>query len=50
MGKVPTMNKETLSRKVTLALAEKASPGEHDYDIKDTEDAVDDILSCTKNF
>jgi hypothetical protein len=45
MGKVPTINKETLSRKVTLALAEKASSGEHDYDIKD---AVDDILSCTK--
>jgi hypothetical protein len=50
MGKVPTMNKETLSRKVTLtlSLAEKASSGEHDYDIKDVEDAVDDILSCTK--
>jgi hypothetical protein len=48
MGKVPTMNKETLSRKVTLALAEKASSGEHDFDIKDAEDAVDDILSCTK--
>jgi hypothetical protein len=48
MGKVPTMNKETLSRKVTLALAEKALSGEHDYDIKDAEDAVDDILSCTK--
>jgi hypothetical protein len=48
MGKVPVMNKETLSRKVTLALGEKASKGEHDYDIRDAEDAIDDILSCSK--
>jgi hypothetical protein len=48
MGKVPVMNKDTLSRKVTLALGEKASSGDHDYDIKDAEDAIDDILSCSK--
>jgi hypothetical protein len=48
MGKVPAMNKDTLSRKVTLALGEKASSGEHDYDIKDAEEAIDDILSCSK--
>jgi hypothetical protein len=48
MGNVPTMNKETLSRKVTLALSSKASSGEHDYDIKDAEEAIDDILSCSK--
>jgi hypothetical protein len=48
MGKVPTMNKDTLSRKVTLALGEKASSGNHDYDIKDAEDAIDDILSCSR--
>jgi hypothetical protein len=48
LGKVPVMNKDTLSRKVTLALGEKASGGEHDYDIKDAEDAIDDILSCSK--
>jgi hypothetical protein len=48
MGKVPVMNKDTLSRKVTLALGEKASGGEHDYDIRDAEDAIDDILSCSK--
>jgi hypothetical protein len=48
LGKVPVMNKETLSRKVTLALGQKASSGEHDYDIRDAEDAIDDILSCSK--
>jgi hypothetical protein len=48
IGKVPTLNKDTLSRKVTLALGEKATSGNHDYDIKDAEDAIDDILSCVK--
>jgi hypothetical protein len=48
MGNVPTMNKDTLSRKVTLALGAKASAGDQDYDIKDTEEAIDDILSITK--
>jgi hypothetical protein len=48
MGNVPTMNKDTLSRKVTIALGNKASSGTHDYDIKDAEEALDDILSCTK--
>jgi hypothetical protein len=48
LGNVPTMNKDTLSRKVTLALGSKASSGNHDYDIKDAEEAIDDILSCAK--
>jgi hypothetical protein len=48
MGKVPVMNKDSLSRKVTLALGEKATAGNHDYDIRDAEDAIDDILSCSK--
>jgi hypothetical protein len=48
MGKVPTLNKDTLSRKVTIALGQKASAGNHDYDIKDAEEAIDDILSCVK--
>jgi hypothetical protein len=48
LGKVPTMNRDTLARKVTLALSAKASAGEHDYDVKDAEDVIDDILSCTK--
>jgi hypothetical protein len=48
LGRVPTMNKETLSTKVTLALSSKASSGKHDYDIKDAEEAIDDVLSCSK--
>jgi hypothetical protein len=48
LGKVPTMNKETLSRKVTMALNSKVQAGEHDYDIKDAEEVLDDILSCSK--
>jgi hypothetical protein len=31
-----------------MALGEKASAGNHDYDIKDAEEAIDDILSCVK--
>jgi hypothetical protein len=42
------MNKETLSRKVTLDLSSRASSGEHDYNIKDAEDVIDDILSCSQ--
>ena len=30
LGPVPTMNKETLSRKVTMALSDKAKGGAHD--------------------
>jgi hypothetical protein len=42
------MNKETIAKKVTLALNTKVQGGEHDYDIKDTEEVLDDILSCSK--
>ena len=48
LGTAPTMNKDTLSRKVTMALIGKASEGKHDYHIGDAEDVIDDILSCTK--
>jgi hypothetical protein len=48
LGKAPTMNKDTLARKVTLALNTKVQSGEHDYDIKDAEEVLDDILSCCK--
>ena len=48
LGPVPTMNKETISRKVTLALSNKARSGEHDYHIGDAEDVIDDVLSCAK--
>ena len=31
LGPVPTINKDTLSRKVTVALSNKAKEGKHDY-------------------
>ena len=48
LGPVPTMNKETLSRKVTMALSDKAKGGDHDYNIDDAEETIDDVLSCSK--
>ena len=48
LGQVPTINKETLSRKVTMALSEKAKAGDHDYNINDAKDTIDDVLSCAK--
>jgi hypothetical protein len=48
MGTGPAMNKDTLSRKVTLALGKIAKEGKHDYNISDAEDVIDDILSCSK--
>ena len=48
MGPMPTINKETLSRKVTMALSEKAKTGKHDYNTADAEEAIDDVLRCTK--
>ena len=48
LGQVPTINKSTLSRKVTVALSEKAKAGNHDYNVNDAEDTIDDVLSCSK--
>jgi hypothetical protein len=48
LGKNPAMNKETLSRKVTVALGESVRSGKHDYHIGDAEEVLDDILSCSK--
>jgi hypothetical protein len=48
LGKAPTMNRDTLAKKVTLALSSKVQAGEHDYDIADAEEVLDDILSCSK--
>jgi hypothetical protein len=48
LGKAPTINKDSLARKVTLALSSKASSGKHDYNITDAEEVIDDILSCSK--
>ena len=48
LGPVPTINKDTLSRKVTVALSNKAKEGKHDYNVNDAEDTIDDVLSCSK--
>ena len=48
LGTAPTMNKESLSRKVTIALSNKCASGEHDYHIGDAEEVIDDLLSCSK--
>jgi hypothetical protein len=42
------MNKESLSRKVTESLCSTVKAGNHDYDIADAEEVLDDILSCSK--
>ena len=48
LGTAPTMNKEAIARKVTMALNAKAQSGDHDYHIGDAEEVIDDILSCSK--
>jgi hypothetical protein len=48
LGKNPVMNKESLSRKVTECLGATVKAGNHDYDIADAEEVLDDILSCSK--
>jgi hypothetical protein len=48
LGKNKVMNKDTISRKVTEALCNAANAGKHDYNIKDAEEVLDDILSCSK--
>jgi hypothetical protein len=47
LGSVPVMNRDTLARKVTLLLHDKAkSEGEYRESAKAAEEAVDDFLSC----
>jgi hypothetical protein len=48
LGTAPMMNKSSISRKVTLTLGSTVKEGNHDYDIKDAEEVLDDILSCSK--
>ena len=48
LGQVPTINKETISRKVTIALHEKAKEGAHDWALTDTAEMIDDTLSCSQ--
>jgi hypothetical protein len=51
MGTVPIINKETLARKVTIALHDKAAKCEQvrsgDITEADAEEIVDDLLTCT---
>jgi hypothetical protein len=47
LGSVPVMNRDTLARKVTLLLHDRAkSEGEYRNNPKAAEEAVDDFLSC----
>jgi hypothetical protein len=47
LGNVPVMNRDTLARKVTILLHEKArAEGEYKDNPKFAEEAVDDFLSC----
>jgi hypothetical protein len=47
LGSVPVMNRDTLARKVTLLLHDKARvEGEYKDNQKAAEEAVDDFLSC----
>jgi len=48
MGGAPIINKESISRKVTMALHGAASSGNHDWNIKDAGEMVDDVLSCSQ--
>jgi hypothetical protein len=47
LGNVPVMNQDTLARKVTILLHDKAkSEGEYHDNPRSAEEAVDDFLSC----
>jgi hypothetical protein len=48
MGEVPTINKETLARKLTIDLHRKAKAGaeDNDYTVKQVEEMTDDLLTC----
>jgi hypothetical protein len=48
LGTSQMMNKDSISRKVTMTLGDIVKKGEHDYHIGDAEDVIDDILSCSK--
>ena len=48
LGNAPTINKETISKKVTMALHEKGREGEHDWALQDAADMLDDVLSCSQ--
>ena len=48
LGAAPTLNKETISRKVTVALHNKVQDGNHDWALNDAAHMLDDVLSCSQ--
>jgi hypothetical protein len=51
MGKVPLLNKETMSKRATLALtAMAAAKEEHNFPSPEAVEAIDDVLSITKKM
>ena len=48
LGPSPTLNKETISRKVTVALHEKGKEGNHNWALQDAAEMIDDALSCSQ--
>ena len=48
LGPTPTLNKETIARKVTMALHNKGKEGGHDWALNDAAEMIDDALSCSQ--
>jgi hypothetical protein len=48
LGDVPTMNKDNLSSKVTLALCKTAKETDHGLSPKAVDETLDDVLSCSR--
>lgn len=48
LGTAPVMNKETISKKVTVDLHGKAKEGKHDWALDSAATMVDDLLSCAQ--
>jgi len=48
LGTAQTINKTAISRKVTVALHDKVQEGQHDWNITDAGEMIDDVLSCAQ--
>ena len=48
LGAAPTINKDSISRKVTIALHNKVQDGKHDWALNDAAHMLDDVLSCSQ--
>ena len=48
LGAAPTINKDAISRKVTIALHNKVQDGKHDWALNDAAHMIDDVLSCSQ--